>query len=92
LTSKGWGLSPAYDVNPEETGTGLKLNISETDNALDLRLAMEVHPYFRIDELKAKQIVAEVKKSVQNWRSIAKKYGISKAAQEMKALAFSRIE
>jgi serine/threonine-protein kinase HipA len=28
LREKGWQLSPAYDINPTETGTGLKLNIS----------------------------------------------------------------
>ena len=28
LTNQGWILSPAYDINPIETGTGLKLNIS----------------------------------------------------------------
>jgi serine/threonine-protein kinase HipA len=33
LTPDGWTLSPAYDVNPVYFGTGLTLNISETDNA-----------------------------------------------------------
>ncbi len=33
LTNDGWRLSPAYDVNPVYFGTGLTLNISETDNA-----------------------------------------------------------
>ena len=46
LTEKGWGLSPAYDINPVETGMGLKLNISEDDNALDLDLVLSVAPYF----------------------------------------------
>lgn len=35
LTNKGWQLSPAYDINPDENGTGLTLNISENDNSLD---------------------------------------------------------
>jgi len=47
LTREGWILSPAFDINPVETGSGLKLNISETDNALDLRLPLEVHEYSR---------------------------------------------
>src|SRR6478735_4810114 len=38
LTAKGWVLSPAYDLNPNEYGTGLSLNISETDNALSIDL------------------------------------------------------
>lgn len=90
LTAEGWSLSPAYDINPMETGTGLKLNISENDNALNLDLAMEVHQYFRLDKARANQIIDEVKNSVRNWRNVAQKYCISKAEQEMKALAFSR--
>ncbi|MBI9054762.1 MAG: HipA domain-containing protein [Bacteroidales bacterium] len=89
LTDKGWLLSPAYDINPNETGTGLKLNISENDNALDLNLAMEVCKYFRLSDDKAEQIITEVKKSVQNWRALASKYGISKGEQDLKKIAFS---
>ncbi len=90
LTGQGWILSPAFDVNPVETGTGLKLNISENDNALDLELAMEVHEQFRLDKKRAGKIIGEVRKSVLNWRNIANKYGISRTEQDLKALAFSR--
>lgn len=38
LTPQGWRLSPAYDMNPDEYGIGLKLNISENDNSLDFDL------------------------------------------------------
>jgi serine/threonine-protein kinase HipA len=92
LTERGWTLSPAYDINPVETGTGLKLNISENDNTLDLELAMEVHEYFRLTKAGAVQIIQRVKNSVGNWRSLAKKYRISKVEQELKALAFSQAE
>ncbi|MEK7692307.1 MAG: HipA domain-containing protein, partial [Bdellovibrionota bacterium] len=40
LRSKGWALAPAYDMNPVATGDGLHLNISESDNAQDLDLAL----------------------------------------------------
>jgi serine/threonine-protein kinase HipA len=92
LSEKGWLLSPAYDINPNETGTGLKLNISENDNALDLDLAMEVHEYFRLSKEQAIKIINEVKKSVQSWKAIAVKYGISKAEQDLKNIAFSKSE
>ena len=88
LTEKGWILSPAYDMNPVETGTGLKLNISENDNALDLNLAMEVSEYFRLSSEKAAHIIVSVKKSVNNWRVIANHYSIPKAEQEMMSKAF----
>lgn len=88
LTPKGWALSPAYDINPVETGSGLKLNISETDNSLDLDLAMEVHEYFRLEEKRALEIIQEVKEAVQQWRKIAAKYGISRTEQELMKMAF----
>jgi serine/threonine-protein kinase HipA len=91
LTNEGWKLSPAFDINPIETGTGLKLNISEDDNALDINLAMEVYPYFRLTESKAKEIIEQVKNAVIMWRKIAEKYEISRTEQELKASAFNVI-
>lgn len=88
LTETGWILSPAYDINPVETGTGLKLNISDDDNSLDLDLALEVCEFFRLSENRAKEIIEEVKAAVINWRNVADKYGISRAEQELKAQAF----
>lgn len=88
LTEEGWRLSPAYDINPVETGTGLKLNISENDNALDLDLALEVSEFFRLTEKRAKEIIEEVKHAIRNWKQIADKYGISKGEQELKSNAF----
>ncbi|NOX85675.1 MAG: HipA domain-containing protein, partial [Chlorobi bacterium] len=90
LTPKGWVLSPAYDINPVETGTGLKLNITENDNSLNLDLAIEVCEYFRLSESKALQIIDKVKNAVLNWKRVAQKYGISKTEQEIKALAFKQ--
>lgn len=92
LTNSGWVLSPAFDINPIEQGMGLKLNISENDNSLDLELAMEVSEYFRIEKEKANVIMTEVKSAVRNWREIASKYRISKSDQEVKALAFRQAE
>ncbi len=92
LTSQGWVLSPAYDINPVETGNGLKLNITENDNALDLKLALEVCIYFRLSQKKAEEIIEEVKSSVKKWRKIASKYGISNAEQELKSRAFQQSE
>lgn len=88
LTDKGWVLSPAYDINPVEKGTGLSLNISEKDNALDLDLALEVAPYFRVEEKRAKEIIANVKNEVGKWDKSAEKLGISRAERDVMAKAF----
>jgi serine/threonine-protein kinase HipA len=87
-TDQGWVLSPAYDVNPVEKGIGLSLNISENDNSLDFDLAMEVAPYFRIDEKQAKRIIDKVKDSVSQWDKLAAKLGISRAERDVMGKAF----
>ena len=78
LTEKGWILAPAYDMNPEEKGAGLTLNISETDNSLNLEVAKEVAEYFRLKKDKAETIITKVVSSVKHWKAVAAKYGISK--------------
>jgi serine/threonine-protein kinase HipA len=88
LTDKGWMLSPAYDINPVETGTGLSLNISEKDNALDLELAKEVAPYFRLSDKRARKIIIAVTHAVNDWNKVAEKIGVSKAERGLMARAF----
>lgn len=88
LTPTGWVLSPAYDINPVETGTGLSLNISEKDNALNLDLAKEVAPYFRVSTKRADEIMDQVKKSVSEWGKEAEQNGISKSERGMMEKAF----
>ena len=88
LVENGWQLSPAYDINPIEDGQGLKLNINENDNALDLNLAFEMYPYFRLKEKRALELIKKVKSVVANWRLLTKKFEITKADQEIKAKAF----
>ena len=92
LTQQGWELSPAYDINPNESGTGLNLNISDSDNSLSLDLAYSVRDFFRLTDIQAEKIISEVTSAVQNWKSIARQYGISNAEQEVKSMAFERAE
>lgn len=88
LESTGWSLAPAYDVNPTRHGAGLRLNISETDNAQDLKLALEVAPIFRVGSSHAKEIVRHIVGVVQDWPQVAKRCGILKNEQERMASAF----
>jgi serine/threonine-protein kinase HipA len=88
LTNRGWVLSPAYDINPVDKATGLSLNISENDNALEIDLALSVAPYFRVTEKRTAQIIKEIKTSVSQWRKVAEKIGIPKREQETMAKAF----
>ena len=88
LTEKGWLLSPAYDINPNEYGKGLSLHITDADNSLDLNVAIEVANYFRLTKNKASQIIEQVADVVKDWRKVAAKYKISNAEQERMSAAF----
>lgn len=88
LTNKGWRLSPAYDINSNEYGTGLSLNISEKDNALDIELALSVAEFYRVEPKKARKIIDQIKSIVFNWRGFAKEYGIGKSEQDKMSRAF----
>ena len=85
---RGWKLAPAYDINPAPEATGLKLNISEADNALDLELTRSVAPYFRVKSKQASEIIARCRAAVQNWPKLAKALGISAREQRHMAEAF----
>lgn len=88
LTPAGWALSPAYDVNPNPKGTELKLNISETDNSLDLDLALSVASNYRIKSVRAKEIIGVIKKEIKNWNLLAKKYKVANEEQEYMSKSF----
>jgi serine/threonine-protein kinase HipA len=88
LQPKGWILSPAFDINPVASGNGLKLNISETDNSQDLELAKEVANYFRINQIRANEIINEVISATKLWRKVATSIKISATEQDRLASAF----
>ena len=88
FTEAGWTLSPAFDINANETGTGLKLNIDEEDNSLDIDLVMKTAPYYLLSDKRASEIKDEVIKAVSNWRKVAASYKISPSEIERKAKAF----
>jgi serine/threonine-protein kinase HipA len=89
LTPQGWHLALAFDLNPIRYGQGLKLNISETDNALDLGLAREVAPYFRLSTAQAEVVLTQVIAAVRQWPTVASRYQLSRTEQELMAGAFA---
>lgn len=85
---RGWMLSPAFDMNAVANGDGLKLNISETDNAQDLALAKSVASIFRISVDQANHIIQEVVTVVKLWRKEATRLGLSSQQQHAMENAF----
>ncbi|PCJ80583.1 MAG: toxin HipA [Flavobacteriales bacterium] len=90
LSKNGWRLSPAYDINPIEKGTGLSLNISEDDNSLDFDLCIEVIDYFRWKEKEAKNFIYQTKEIVGHWKERANQMNISNREQTLMETAFER--
>jgi len=88
-TSKGWLLSPAYDLNPVPDSSGLHLNIDEMDNRLDFNLAFSVIDYFQLSQVEAEGIYREVIESVNQWEKIADGLKINPQMRELMAPAFS---
>lgn len=88
LQDKGWVLSPAYDLNPSIQKNGLSLNIDMEDNSLNFDLAKSVGIYFRLSNKQMDVILHEVLDAVSQWRTVAKRIGISKREQELMATAF----
>lgn len=90
-TETGWILSPAFDINANETGTGLKLNIDEEDNSLDIDLVINTASYYLLSAKRVEEIKVEVVNAVSNWRKIAVKYNIPPSEIERKVRAFRAV-
>ncbi len=88
VPGKGCRLSPAFDMNPVPHAQGLKLNISQADNALDLDLARSVAPYFRVSVRDAEEIIGRCLTVVRQWRTIAAHVGVRAREQDAMAAAF----
>ncbi|MBF8743557.1 type II toxin-antitoxin system HipA family toxin [Pseudomonas guariconensis] len=88
VPGRGWKLSQAYDMNPVPHADGLKLNITEADNALDLELAREVAAYFRLDLQEADEIIEDFRDIVGQWRTLAQGLGLSAREQDRMVDAF----
>lgn len=88
LTNGGWQLSPAYDLNPSIDKFGLAMNIDATDNALDLKLAKSVGPYFQMNENNMQATINEVLTTVSQWQNLANDLGISRQEQLLMEGAF----
>ena len=79
LRKDGWELTPVYDVNPSIHGQHLHLNISEYDSTLDFELAIETAQFYGIENEEANEYISNVKEIIHdNWRNIAKQYGLSR--------------
>jgi len=89
FTTKGWILSPLYDVNPVPYGDELSLLVDDEDNRISIDLAVQTAPRFGISEKDARDYVKDILTTVRdNWEKMAKEYGLSRGQIEDMRPAF----
>ena len=88
LTDQGWILSPAFDMNPNETVNGLAISIVGHNNEQDLSLALDTAKHYKLSGTRATSIVTEIKQAIAAWKSVAKRLGISSKEIEQMKRAF----
>jgi serine/threonine-protein kinase HipA len=87
--ASGWRLSPVFDINPSAEDVGdLKTAIDESDTTASIDTLLKVAEWFRLDDVRAREIVLKVEKATAEWRSVALRLGIAKAEIERMSPAF----
>lgn len=82
LTSKGWTLSPAYDLNPTlAREQSLLINAYTTEANLDILL--ESCDDYMLSFETARQIIEDVKAVMSKWRQVATSIGLSSSEQDL---------
>jgi serine/threonine-protein kinase HipA len=90
--SRGWRLSPAYDMNPMPVDVRPRVHalaMEETAGTSSVETAFAVAPSFAIAKpAEAKAIAREVGKAVSGWRKLGAKHGLKKADLDRMESAF----
>jgi serine/threonine-protein kinase HipA len=84
-TSKGWRLSPAFDVNPNPDKHDHALAIDEADPTPSVSNLHATHGYYRLTDRVASRIESEVRVAVREWPRAASATKISGSEQRLLA-------
>ncbi|WP_293666941.1 type II toxin-antitoxin system HipA family toxin [uncultured Parabacteroides sp.] len=82
LTSKGWTLSPAYDMNPT-LGEQQSLLISSCSCESDLDILLDASEEYMLDRSTALLIIENVVGVIKDWRQVAIRLQIPKSEIEL---------
>ena len=80
LSSAGWSLSPAFDLNPSLDAGELHTAIDGYDRTPSVGLAMNVADEFRLNAEQARAVLREARDAVGTWREVAEVQGLDKDA------------
>ena len=89
LTTRGWTLSPAYDLNPTLNDYQALL-INATTNRGDLQVLLDSSEQYMIGREDARHIIDEVRAGVRHWKSIATRLGIAKREMDVFEQVYKR--
>lgn len=70
LTSKGWTLSPAYDINPGEKSYQCLLIDQYTEES-DIKALLSACNNYMLEEQEASEIIEKVRTAIKDWRKTA---------------------
>ena len=76
LTSKGWTLSPAYDINPG-TMSNQCLLIDQYTELSDVAALLHASGSYMLDQQEASEIIEEVRTAIKDWRTTATELQLS---------------
>lgn len=81
LSSAGWSLSPAFDLNPDpEPGSKhLSTSIEFSDTTALLATLMGVRDYFGLGDAEARSVLGEAHEATAVWREAATSLGVDSA-------------
>src|SRR5258708_36227009 len=88
LTSSGWRLAPAFDVNPNIEKAEHVLNLDESDNRPSLATVVETAEWYSLSKDRGAKIVGEIIEVTRRWRELATRAKIARADIELTAIAF----
>jgi len=89
--SRGWTLSPAYDLNPVPTDVKARIlttRITPDEATCSLDLVEEAAGFFALSLPEARRIIREVATATAEWRVVARNHGLRKAEIDRMASAF----
>jgi serine/threonine-protein kinase HipA len=87
----GWRLAPAFDLNPDPSGPAVRVtSLAGAVGARDTAAALAAHAgTFGLSDAEARAEAKVVASAVANWREVAKRRGLDKAACQQFAPVFA---
>ena len=77
-STAGWRLAPAFDMNPSFRRDEHVLALDLHDRRPDMEVVLSTAGFYRLERGHAKNIVVEVSNAVGEWRTRARKLGLSR--------------